>query len=304
MGLTTATYTGLSGLNVNQTRIETIGHNIANVNTHAFKGSRTLFQTQFAQTLSMGTPPSDTSGGTNPMQIGLGALVGATQRMSTPGSLETTGIPSDLAVDGAGYFIVRDAAGRQYYTRDGAFSLNAENQLVNASGHLVQGFGADENFTIVPGTLQDLRIPLGNVSIARATESVSVDGDLSAADTERQAPPAVVGAVRVATSAEDAAEFAEPELAREDQAGATGIDLLDDVQLDVKIELGRTSMYIEDVLRLGPGAVVELDKLAGDPVDIYVNDRLIARGEVLVLNESFCVRINDIHSPIPEVENG
>jgi len=71
----------------------------------------------------------------------------------------------------------------------------------------------------------------------------------------------------------------------------------------VKIELGRTYMYIEDVLRLGTGSVVELDKLAGDPVDIYVNDRLIARGEVLVLNDNFCVRINDIDSPIPELDH-
>lgn len=72
------------------------------------------------------------------------------------------------------------------------------------------------------------------------------------------------------------------------------IDLLSDVNLNVKIELGRTRMLVSDVLKLGEGSVVELDKLAGDPVDIYVNDRAIARGEVLVLNENFCVRINEI----------
>jgi flagellar motor switch protein FliN/FliY len=74
------------------------------------------------------------------------------------------------------------------------------------------------------------------------------------------------------------------------------IDLLADVNLHVKIELGRTRMLVEDVLRLGEGSVVELDKLAGDPVDIYVNDRPVARGEVLVLNDNFCVRINEIVS--------
>jgi flagellar motor switch protein FliN/FliY len=73
-----------------------------------------------------------------------------------------------------------------------------------------------------------------------------------------------------------------------------GIDLLSDVNLQVKIELGRTKMLVEDVLKLAEGAVVELDKLAGDPVDIYVNDRPVARGEVLVLNDNFCVRINEI----------
>jgi len=73
-----------------------------------------------------------------------------------------------------------------------------------------------------------------------------------------------------------------------------GMDLLSDVNLNVKIELGRTRMLVEDVLKLNEGAVVELDKLAGDPVDVFVNDRPIARGEILVLNDNFCVRINEI----------
>ena len=72
------------------------------------------------------------------------------------------------------------------------------------------------------------------------------------------------------------------------------LDLLNDVQLDLKIELGRTQMHLEDVLRLKQGAVVALDKLAGDPVDIYANGRLIARGEVLVLNDNFCVRVAEL----------
>ena len=82
----------------------------------------------------------------------------------------------------------------------------------------------------------------------------------------------------------------------------TGIDMLNDVELDVKIELGRTNMLVEDVLRLSEGSVVELDKLAGDPVDIFVNERLIARGEVLVLNDNFCVRINEIVSNLENLE--
>jgi flagellar motor switch protein FliN/FliY len=72
------------------------------------------------------------------------------------------------------------------------------------------------------------------------------------------------------------------------------LDLLRDVELDLKIELGRTNMYLEDVLRLSKGAVVPLDRLAGDPVDIIVNGRLIARGEVLILNDNFCVRVAEL----------
>ena len=183
MGLTTAMYCGLSGLNANQARVETIGNNIANVNTTAFKASRTLFQTQFAQTLSMGTPPSDTSGGTNPMQLGLGTMVGSTQRNTTAGSVETTGLPADMAIDGNGYFIVRTAAGSTYYTRDGSFALNSRNELVTMDGHYVQGFGVDQDFNIVPGQLQNLLVPIGQMSIARATRNAIMDGDLSAADT-------------------------------------------------------------------------------------------------------------------------
>jgi len=84
---------------------------------------------------------------------------------------------------------------------------------------------------------------------------------------------------------------------------STGIDLLNDVELNVRIELGKTHMFVEDVLRLSEGSVVELDKLAGDPVDVYVNDRLVARGEVLVLNDNFCVRVSEIVSGDGESPN-
>ena len=72
------------------------------------------------------------------------------------------------------------------------------------------------------------------------------------------------------------------------------LELLKDVDLDLRIELGRTHMYLEDVLKLKRGSVVPLDKLAGDPVDVFVNGRLVARGEVLVLNDNFCVRVTEL----------
>ena len=72
------------------------------------------------------------------------------------------------------------------------------------------------------------------------------------------------------------------------------IELLRDVDLDLKIELGRTHMVLEDVLQLRQGSVVTLDKLAGDPVDLFVNGRLVAKGEILVLNDNFCVRIAEL----------
>ena len=74
----------------------------------------------------------------------------------------------------------------------------------------------------------------------------------------------------------------------------TTLDQIGEVDLDVKVELGRTYMYIEDVLKLRRGSVVPLDKMAGETVDIYINGRLLARGEVLVMNENFCVRIAEL----------
>ena len=84
-----------------------------------------------------------------------------------------------------------------------------------------------------------------------------------------------------------------------EQSPGHRVTMLSDVNLNVRIELGRTRMLVEDVLSLGDGSVVELDKIAGDPVDVYVNDRLVARGEVLVLNDNFCVRISDVLSRDP-----
>ncbi|MEQ9459568.1 MAG: flagellar motor switch protein FliN [Phycisphaeraceae bacterium] len=85
-----------------------------------------------------------------------------------------------------------------------------------------------------------------------------------------------------------------------DPATGHAIELLGDVDLECSIELGRTEMLVEDVLRLAEGSVVELDKLAGDPVDVFVNGRLVARGEVLVLNDNFCIRISEIVANLAE----
>lgn len=84
------------------------------------------------------------------------------------------------------------------------------------------------------------------------------------------------------------------------EALESSIELIRDVDLNVKIELGRTEMTVNEILKLNEGSVVELDKLAGDPVDVLVNEQLVARGEVLVLNENFCVRINEIIPGIVE----
>ena len=179
MGLTSALYTGLTGLNANQFRIDVIGDNISNINTTAFKGGRATFQTQFSQTISAGSAPGQAEGGTNPTQIGLGSVLGSIQRTFTPGSIETTGVATDLAMDGNGFFVLRKADNEQAYTRDGSFTLNAANELISSDGFRVQGYGIDENFNLVDGVLTDVTIPLGALSTAIATAKAEFDGNLS-----------------------------------------------------------------------------------------------------------------------------
>jgi flagellar motor switch protein FliN len=145
--------------------------------------------------------------------------------------------------------------------------------------------------------------PIADLGAANASLE-SVDADLASAQASidellKQAnfeDPASLGSADIPTQAFDLPSFAE--LPRE-LPGAS-IELLRDVDLNVKIELGRSRMLVEDVLKLGEGSVVELDKLAGDPVDVFVNDRLVARGEVLVLNDNFCVRVNEIVAGVRE----
>src|SRR3954466_5833143 len=114
-------------------------------------------------------------------------------------------------------------------------------------------------------------------------------------------PSALPADAVAAASLPDTSNFELPNFQQAMQdAQVSSIDLLRDVELNVKIELGRSRMLVEDVLKLGEGSVVELDKLAGDPVDVFVNDRLVARGEVLVLNDNFCVRVNEIVAGVKE----
>jgi len=288
MGLTTAMYTGLSGMNVNQTRISTIGHNIANVNTNAFKGSRTLFQTQFSQILAGGNGPSATSGGVNPTQIGLGAVVGAIQKNFSPGTIETTGVVSDLAIDGSGFFILRRGANQQVYTRDGAFSLDSENRLVSMDGYAVRGFGVDENFTLQPTVLTDIVIPIGTLTVAQATQNVVMDGDLSAAATiatqgSRHVSQALVdgrGAAATAatplTDLRSADSPATPLFATGNTITVSGIDkgqrLLPDQTFVVGTDgttLGDLADWLESAL-----GIQDVDGVPGDP-GVVIEDGML-----------------------------
>jgi flagellar motor switch protein FliN/FliY len=139
----------------------------------------------------------------------------------------------------------------------------------------------------------------GSATAAKSKPAPSSPGSTSTGDDihylleQAEAAIASVNSPAPATADVQPFQFKDLSGSPPNQETAT-LDLLSDVELDLKIELGRTHMYLEDVLKLRRGSVVALDKLAGDPVDVYVNGRLIARGEVLVLNDNFCVRVAEL----------
>jgi len=182
MSLTTALFTGLTGMDVHSKSLDVIGNNITNVNTFGFKGSRALFESQLTNNLSLGTAPTGQSGGTNPTSIGLGVQFSGTQRDMTNGSIQPTGVNTDMAIEGNGFFILRQPDGPAY-TRAGTFDLDANKNLAGPSGGIVQGYGVDENFNIVPGVTEDINIPLGTLTVAEATRNVNFAGNLNASGT-------------------------------------------------------------------------------------------------------------------------
>lgn len=171
------------------------------------------------------------------------------------------------------------------------------------SDSATQAAPAPETTTVDPMPPADTTVSAD--STVTAVEASIDSATTSAAEIEellKQAsfedPSAVAGVV---AAAPEAATFLLPDIQQVMQdAQVSSIDLLRDVELNVKIELGRSRMLVEDVLKLSEGSVVELDKLAGDPVDVFVNERLVARGEVLVLNDNFCVRVNEIVAGVKE----
>ncbi|MEE9211591.1 MAG: flagellar hook-basal body complex protein [Phycisphaeraceae bacterium] len=183
MGLTTALYTALSGLTTNATLLSVAGNNISNINTTGFKASRMTFETQILQNLSPASAPTSNLGGTNPAQIGLGAREGTITRDFSNGSLQLTGVSTDMAIEGNGFFVV-DVAGVRRFTRVGAFTLDSNFNLVNPDGGLVQGFAVDDDFNVIEGVVGNVLIPVGILTLAEATSLVRFTGNLNSGGDE------------------------------------------------------------------------------------------------------------------------
>src|SRR5574344_663048 len=166
-----ALYTSMGGIAAATNSLSVVSNNIANMNTIAFKESTVTFENLFSNTISSGSAATSTTGGTNPMQIGLGTKVSTIETNFSNGTWTSTGNSSDMMIDGSGYFTVESPTGKVYYTRDGQFTLDNEGNLVTAGGYKVLGTSSLYSATS-SGT--SVKVPSSIVSTVQAYQ-----GDMS-----------------------------------------------------------------------------------------------------------------------------
>ena len=170
-------YSGVSGLQNHQTRMDVIGNNISNVNTNGFKRGRVNFQDMISQQMSGAAKPTDELGGVNPKEVGLGMTIATIENVFSQGNLQTTGISTDVAIQGNGFFVLKSGE-ESFYSRNGAFGLDKDGTLVNpANGMRVQGWMAKDvngqQLITTAATPTDLVIPVGSKDPAKETTNVN-----------------------------------------------------------------------------------------------------------------------------------
>ena len=176
-------FSGVSGLKNHQTRMDVIGNNISNVNTTGFKSSRVNFEDSLSQTLTAASSASGTTGGTNPKQIGLGSKISAIDVNFKDGSIQSTGINTDLCLSGNALFVVKQG-NQTFYTRNGAFNFDSEGNLVNAEGLYVQGYmnasATEHNSINTNGATSSIQIRAGKTMPSSATKTANYVNNLNA----------------------------------------------------------------------------------------------------------------------------
>lgn len=170
-------YSGISGLRAHQTMLDVTGNNIANVNTAGFKASSTQFQDTLSQMTQGASAPQTETGGSNPAQIGLGVRVAGVTTNFAQGSSQSTGRATDMMISGDGFFVT-SKGGQQLFTRAGSFNPDAAGQLVSPDGGILQGWSAVNGVVNSGGPVSGITLNANNLVPAKATNSVTVDGNL------------------------------------------------------------------------------------------------------------------------------
>lgn len=193
-------YAGVSGLRNHQIRMNVIGNNVANVNTIGYKAGRVNFREALVQDYKGAGRPTNLSGGTNPVQMGLGMQVSTIDNLFQQGGLETTGQVTDMAIQGAGFFVLSDNSG-VFYTRAGSFNFDANASLVDpSSGLFVQGRMANADGTLpVSNPVGRITVPFGQQDPARATTEVAFGNNLDSMATDSVATLISSGTTGIST---------------------------------------------------------------------------------------------------------
>ncbi|MDR1021373.1 MAG: flagellar hook-basal body complex protein, partial [Synergistaceae bacterium] len=186
-------YSAVSGVKAHQTYLDVTGNNIANVNTVGYKRDVIHFRDMIYQNSKNPSAPDSAIpiGGINPAQVGLGVQVGSIEHVFTQGSMQSTGIPTDMAISGQGFFVVQNS-GQTLYTRAGNFALDSSGNLVmQGNGYLVQGYAFKDQLNTATGTVERVRdsrlsavnIPIGEKIPAKATSLVAFRCNLDCGST-------------------------------------------------------------------------------------------------------------------------
>ena len=172
MGITSAMYSGVSGLNTNSQAMSVIGNNLANTNTLGFKGGRSVFSDMLSSTISG-------SGGNS--QVGRGVTLSKVDTIFSQGTFETTSSNTDVAIEGEGFFLLKEVGSdTTLYSRAGAFRFDEEGYLINPEGFRVQGSGYDQNGEVIPGDYQDIQVANVGLTAAQATTALDMTTNLDA----------------------------------------------------------------------------------------------------------------------------
>ncbi|MDP9431321.1 MAG: flagellar hook protein FlgE [Actinomycetota bacterium] len=170
-------FSGISGLRAHQTMMDVVGNNITNVNTAGYKSSSTVFEDNLSQLLKAAGAPQGGNGGTNPAAVGLGVRLGGISTNFGQGANQLTGRSTDLAIQGDGFFAVRQG-GETLYTRAGAFDFDESGLLVTTSGAVVRGWMAQNGVVNPNAAVEDIRVPLGTLLAPEQTTRNTLAGNL------------------------------------------------------------------------------------------------------------------------------
>ncbi len=185
-------FSGITGLRAHQTMMDVVSNNISNVNTTGYKASSVTFEDTLSQVLKNATAPGTGLGGMNPAQVGLGVQIGGITTNFGQGSAQNTGKPTDLMIQGDGFFVLKNGT-QTAYTRAGAFNFDTSGKLTNSEGMIVQGWMMDTttNKIDTEAALQDISLPSGTLMAPIASTTVVGAGNIVAGTTD----PVALGAV-------------------------------------------------------------------------------------------------------------